>query len=210
MRKHYGNETFRYYACGEYGSKLSRRHYHVLFFNLDIPDKKLLHQAQYRCFKDRYQKSMADHDLYTSQTIEKIWGHGFVTIGEVTFESAGYVARYCTKKITGKIASQHYGSKMPEFALMSRGQKKGGIGKPFFDKYLTDIYPKDYITVNGIKMQPPRYYDQLLERSKPKVFEEIKAKRKGKAKPKYYKEMQRVKEVKHHVTKQLKRKVEGD
>ena len=33
------------------------------------------------------------------------------------FESAAYVARYCTKKITGKIADDYYQGKSCEFPL---------------------------------------------------------------------------------------------
>ena len=91
LRKHIAPKKIRYYMCGEYGedlqqpSKLGRPHFHACLFGLDFDDKQLY------IVRD-------DVKLYTSATLEKIWGKGFVTIGDVTFESAAYVARYIAKK----------------------------------------------------------------------------------------------------------------
>ena len=73
------------------------------------------------------------------------------------------------------MAKEHYGTRTPEFALMS---KRPGIGKPWLDKFLSDIYPKDYFTINGKKYKPPRYYDTILEKQKPEMYKEIKKRRK--------------------------------
>ena len=47
----------------------------------------------------------------------------------------------------------------PEYATMSR---RPGIGYNWFQKYKTDVYPHDYVVINGFKVKPPRYYDNLL------------------------------------------------
>jgi len=168
-------DHIRYYACGEYGEKGTKRpHYHALLFNCDFNDKELLRGSSYRQLKNHFQKG-AICDLYKSKTLAKIWPYGFSTIGEVTLDSAGYVARYVMKKITGDLAEEHYKQRTPEFALMSR---MPGIGKPFFDKYWTDIYPKDYFHINGFKKSPPRYYDELLFKINPQMLRDIKDKRK--------------------------------
>ena len=49
---------------------------------------------------------------------------------------------------------------MPEYCTMSR---KPGIGKTWFEKYQSDVYPHDYCEINGKKIPPPRYYDDLLK-----------------------------------------------
>jgi hypothetical protein len=168
----------RYFGCGEYGKfnkitkELGRPHYHICLFGYDFADKEVW----------SYRRRTKGHNdmLYISPMLQKVWKKGFSTIGEVTMESAGYVARYCTKKITGDPAPKYYGDKQQEFALMSRGQKKdgkGGIGKPWFEKYNTDCYPKDFIVINGKKHKPPRYYDSLLRRSKPELFEMVQERR---------------------------------
>lgn len=173
MRKYYGNESFRYYACGEYGDRFSRPHYHVCLFGIDFDDKEGIYKANYRWHKNHFQKGVFN-DLYTSPSLEKIWGNGFVTVGELSLESAGYVARYCMKKITGKKAKSHYGNRVPEFALMSR---KPGIGGKWFEKYSNDVYPKDFTTINGQRIKPPKYYDSLLEKLNPQMFKQLKEER---------------------------------
>jgi hypothetical protein len=196
------NEPIRFYASGEYGlvcnncglskpncykkgcnyfvEAIGRPHYHIIIFNLKIPDLMQLRQQQYTSFNNVFKKGKT-HSLFGSKWLENIWGKGFISIGDVTLESAGYTARYTVKKILGssKEAKERrkkwYKGRMPEFALMSRDP---GIGKPWFDKYgLTDVYPKDYFTIDGIKHKPSRYYDSLLEKIKPELLEKIKLKR---------------------------------
>lgn len=53
-------------------------------------------------------KSNKGYTVYTSKELRKIWGHGHVCIGEVTAESAGYVARYTMKKAGIKPQKRDY------------------------------------------------------------------------------------------------------
>jgi len=156
-------EQIRFFGCGEYGEKLSRPHYHLLVFGHDFPDK-LLHT--------RNKKS--GQYLYRSATLEKLWPSGFSTIGLFDLASAKYVAAYTAKKITGSAAEAHYKGKLPEFALMSRNP---GIGRAWLEKYESDVYPKDFFTIKGVKYRPPRYYDKCLEKKNPKRFMRTKRKR---------------------------------
>lgn len=109
--------------------------------------------------------------LYTSKTLVNLWGLGEnVSIGDVNFESAAYVARYITKKVTGPGADGHYEimdpitgviySRVPEFARMSL---KPGIGYEWFRRYSAEVYPLDRVVIRGREMKPPKYYDKLLE-----------------------------------------------
>ena len=96
------------------------------------------------------------------------------TIGDVTFESAAYVARYCTKKITGKLAHEHYKGKLPEYATMSR---RPGIGRTWLEKYKEDVYNYDYVVVrNCLKLRPPRFYDKIYDVIDPEMMMRIKEK----------------------------------
>jgi hypothetical protein len=57
--------------------------------------------------------------------------------------------------------------------------RANGIGYDAYQKYKHNWYPNDFIVNgNGIKMKPPRYFDQLYENEFPDKFEKIKNKRK--------------------------------
>jgi len=148
----------RFYMCGEYGEKFRRPHFHACLFGVGFRDRA------------EWSRTGSGSWLYRSPTLERVWPHGFSSIGDVTFESAAYVARYVMKKVTGKLAAAHYSSLdldtgellslVPEFNRMSL---KPGIGADWFKKYKSDVYNFDYVVVNGQKCKPPRYYDKLLE-----------------------------------------------
>lgn len=157
LRKSLGGRKIRSFACGEYGDLNLRPHYHAIIFNHDFPDKRLWST-------DRH-----GNKLYTSEKLKKLWPYGHSTLGDVTFESAAYVARYVMKKITGDNAPAHYtrvhpvSQKIcrvqPEFVTQSR---RPGLGAPWLARYKDDVYPHDFIIARGMKMQPPRFYDQKL------------------------------------------------
>lgn len=170
LRFKYG-ANIRFFHCGEYGEKYGRPHYHACLFNFDFKDKTLWTINN-------------GHRLYVSEELNALWPYGFATIGEVTFESAAYVARYIMKKMTGPMAADHYSrldettgeiyQLKPEYTTMSR---RPGIGKVWFDKYKSDVYPHDYVVLKGKKMRPPRFYDTLFEREYPSDMDKLKASR---------------------------------
>ena len=172
LRKRYG-EGIRYFMCGEYGSKLGRPHYHAILFNHDFP-------------RDVEVPRASKHKVYRSFDLESLWPYGYSSIGDMSFDSAAYVARYCTKKVNGIDAITHYsvitedgeyvGRRLPEYNCMSR---RPGIAKPWFDKFHSDAYPSDSIHLPGktINFKPPKYYDSLFEVLSPDEFKEIKERR---------------------------------
>lgn len=175
LRKHIAPHKVRFFAGGEYGDLHKRPHYHALLFGYDFPDKKL-HSPN------------GGQSLYTSATLEKIWKLGFATIGAVSFESAQYVASYCHKKLTGKMAALYdyvdpatgeVISVTPEFGLQSRNP---GIGAIWFKQYGSDVYPRDQVIARGHEARPPKYYDKLLEKSKggPHQLHDLRVKRRRK------------------------------
>jgi len=173
IRAELGKEPkkIRYFHCGEYGSKKDRPHYHTLLFNFDFPDKYIWDK------RDGYR-------VYRSPMLEELWTMGFSSIGEVTYESCAYVARYILKKMTGTLGKEYYKKVnfetgehwkvLPEYTTMSR---RPGIGKKWIKENYSDVYPKDYFTIKGNKFKPPRYYDAIYEYKEPEKFLEIKEKR---------------------------------
>ena len=166
----------RFYLVGEYGDLYGRPHYHVALFGEDFSDDRVQWRTsgEYRCHR--------------SSRLERLWTLGNSEIGELTIESAAYIARYVMKKINGKKADDHYRRTdengqdywlVPEFAHMSR---RPGIGKAWFEEYQADVYPHDYVVIDGRKLKPPRYYDKLLEQFDPVQMEVVKMMREHRAK----------------------------
>lgn len=89
LRKQFPSHRIRYYLCGEYGSRTARPHYHAIIYGLALADFDDLRQFGTNQLGDPY---------YTSPKFESIWGNGFVMMSGVTYQTCGYVSRYCTKK----------------------------------------------------------------------------------------------------------------
>lgn len=162
----------RFYHCGEYGELLSRPHYHACIFNFDFPSYRVVDGVEER--DKEFFKTSNGERLFTSKSLSELWGYGFCLIGELSFESAAYVARYCTKVVNGDDAEKHYSGKQPEYSTMSR---RPGIGCTWYEKYKDDAYPSDYLVLNGSRMKPPRYYDVRFGSDFPDDFEKIRLKR---------------------------------
>jgi len=173
-RKRHGK--VRFFCVGEYGGLNGRPHFHAAMFGVWPSDMKY------------WRKSESGHRLYRSKMVEDVWQKGNVEIGELTFESAAYMARYCLEKVNGDLAEDHYRRfdsesgevyyLTPEFCHMSL---KPGIGASWFAKYGYRVLDHDNVISNGHPAKPPRYYDKLMERCAPDRFEELRAERAARA-----------------------------
>ncbi len=113
-----------------------------------------------------------------SKSLEEIWQNGFALIGDVTFESAAYTARYIMKKVTGESSHAHYQGRKPEYTTMSR---RPGLGKGWYEKFKSEVYPFDEVIINSKPVRPPRFYDLMLDKEYPDLLYLLKEKRKQKA-----------------------------
>ena len=179
----------RFFHAGEYGvewtdndlpieGSIGRPHYHAIIFNHDFKDK--IHYC-----------NRNDTPLFISPTLSRIWGMGFCSVGTVTFESAAYVARYIMKKVTGDLADDHY-AQLPhteeylrhrvdpstgeifriqeEYTTMSR---RPGIGRRWIEKYIDEVFPDDFVSINGQKLQTPGYYRDIYQERDPEAAEAL-------------------------------------
>lgn len=119
----------RFFACGEYGEKKHRPHYHIILFGVDLQDLCITFSGD----KQGYLKDWIRNELgqvsYRSNLLEDVWKKGIVTVSEASYETMGYVARYSLKKAKGSKYPEIF-NLPPEFTLMSRNP---GIGQPFLD-----------------------------------------------------------------------------
>lgn len=166
---HYNEDNIRFYACGEYGGKTQRPHYHVAVMNWNIPGGLL-----------KEWKKSQNGMYYQCETVAKIWKKGFICLAKLEWESAAYVARYMLKKQKGKDADQYYKSmaQIPEFTRCSRNP---GIAREWYEQNKDKIYKNDEMFIarkgGAQKVKPPAYYDKLFDVEDHERMQEIKEER---------------------------------
>lgn len=168
LRRAYTKNHIKYYCAGEYGSTTARPHYHAIIFGLDIPDLEV------------YKHDSRGYNLYNSEWLNNIWKKGYVVIGNVTFDTCAYTARYIMKKQSGDNAKIYSDLNIEkEFALMS---SKPAIGREFYENNVD--YFKDFDRIylsscdGGLSFRIPRYFMNLLENGYSEDWERIKENRK--------------------------------
>lgn len=177
VRKEFPDIYIRHYTVGEYGEKTGRPHYHAIAFGIGfLEDRK------------KHSKNDKGDVLYSSATLDRLWGKGACYIGTVTPQSAGYVAGYAFKKINGQRAEEHYRRVDPktgetwllqkEFALMSN---RPGIGYQHYERYGNQMYLRGTCIMRGREVPIPKYYDRKLKEDDPQRLEAIKEDRKSEA-----------------------------
>lgn len=194
LRKRIG-VPIRYFACGEYGEHTQRPHYHAIIFGYQFEDRELWNPMMSELRMSRASKksrlslstgallsaNLKDvcassegvwRSCYSSSLLQDLWSFGFTSVGDMTFESAAYVARYCLKKVTGDAAEAHYNGRVPEFVRMSN---RPGIAAGWFAKFGTDVYPADKCFARGHPCKPPRYFDKLFQLQFPEEYDKLKA-----------------------------------
>jgi len=152
------NQKITYIVTGEYGELNKRPHWHALLFNYRPSDQKKY------CITDN------GDQIYTSNNIEKLWGKNDPSttptqIGEVTIDSAGYVARYASKKlIHGKDGDHPYDP-------IHKTSSKRAIGRSWIEKYYEHTFTNGYVHLpNGTKSKIPRYYSDWCRKFKPDLY----------------------------------------
>lgn len=128
LRKAHPDDKIRFFMCGEYGPNTFRPHYHAIIFGLHLDDLV------------PWSRSDQGYQYYRSESLERAWSVkttfdgidgetcatplapiGYALVGEVTWETCAYTARYIMKKLNGPEA-QFYSdfNLQPPFVLMSR------------------------------------------------------------------------------------------
>ena len=72
---------FKFFGCGEYGEKFHRPHYHIIYFDLPIPDLK-------------FYKVKDGHVYYTSEYLNNIWKKGFIVISNSSLFNICFFSTY--------------------------------------------------------------------------------------------------------------------
>ena len=160
LRNKYGT-GIRYYGVFEYGTESDRPHFHMILFNFFPGDSQIVAPGPFGGF------------YYKSKELQSLWPFGFVSVGDLSFNSCAYVARYCNKKIKDNGVLH----KIPEFSFMSR---RPGIGENYFREHFDSLVNTDriYANIEGrYSFSSFRYFDKLIEKIDPNKLQELKDQR---------------------------------
>lgn len=150
----YSEISIGVYTAGEYGERKKRPHWHSLIFNWRPDD-----------LVPKYISDRGDQ-VYNSQLLTRLWPYGISELGQVTFESAGYCARYATKKLAHGPDGSH------NFEPLSKRSTRSGIGKKWIEKYWPDVFNHGYLVLpGGQKTSIPRYYEKWFKKHHPDKWE---------------------------------------
>lgn len=141
-----------YFCCGEYGGSTFRSHFHGCYFGLDR-----------KYFPDM--KTYKDHGTtyWKSAILDRIWNKGNVIVGDISFESCAYVARYVLKKKMNDAIACPASEKYPEFVLMSR---RPAIGLRYLREHDAELIDTGRLVVRrksyAVAVSLPLYYQRKL------------------------------------------------
>lgn len=165
------SERFSYYLAGEYGDLSGRPHYHAVLFGARFLDRDRI--------TDRN-----GAPVFRSDSLEAAWKLGLCEFTGLNYAAARYVAAYVRKKVRQKDHPEAYVRVNPltgelvdierEYGRMSR---RPAIGRRWIEKYWKDVYPRDYVVMDGRELKPPRYYDKWMEAHHPRLMLEVKQQR---------------------------------
>lgn len=149
----YEKARISYFVTGEYGDKTKRPHWHAIIFNWRPED-----------LTNPRDNGRGDIS-YRSNTLDTLWGKGHTEIGSVTFESAGYCARYAAKKLIHGKDQEH------QFQPISKKSSHRAIGVSWLEKYYEDAFNHGQIVLpNGVTCGIPRYYEKWFKKNKPQEW----------------------------------------
>lgn len=199
LREKFPNKKIRYYHCGEYGEVTGRPHYHAVLFGFNFPDLEFwkVTESGHKLYNSAILRKVWKHGhanvgsvtfdscAYVARYVmKKITGQYEKAVQDwyngMTFKEVCKKYKYKAKKLKEVIEHRVFLQKKtgelilrkPEYTTMSR---RPGIGKQWYDSFKDDVYPHDYVVINGVRCKPPKYFDALYEVDAPDEFKKVKA-----------------------------------
>jgi hypothetical protein len=151
LRKKSPHNKISYMVTGEYGEETKRPHYHACLFGYWPKDS---HHA--------YNNQRGDR-VFGSDGLERLWNHGYISFGQLTLDSASYVARYGAKAL---------GHKNDTYKPKHVTSCRPALGKRWIEKYYTNTFERGYVIIDGKKFGIPRYYEDWCKENHPELYKE--------------------------------------
>lgn len=146
LRKRIAPHKIKYFACGEYGDRTLRPHFHIIIFGYDFPDKVY------------FTKSKKGKPIFRSAELAELWKSGLHTVQEVNIATCVYTALY-TAKATKTLPKRLQSA--PEFNTMSQG-----IGIEYLKQHYDRYKQTDAIWIDGEAYAIPNaLFDKVYKRN---------------------------------------------
>lgn len=163
LRKRFSDKSIRFFACGEYGGRTLRPHYHAIIYGLSLSD-----------FPDLVVHGMNELNqiYFKSSLLTDIWSNGFTLVSEVSYKTCAYVARYNVKKAYGDNVKPDELAE-DSFVLMSR---RPGIASRFYDSHpdFFDTMSTYFSDSNGsVRVSCPSYFLNKLKVDNPEFYDKF-------------------------------------
>lgn len=152
LRNRFRDAHIDYFYSGEYGDSSMRCHFHMICYNLFIPDLKF------------WKLDNEGQPIYTSDIIHSLWKQGICSISSFAWLNAAYTASYVEKKRDGRALCEYTAVGLePEKARMSR---RPGIAFDFYQDNFRDIWQNNGLDVDRSvnssgHLGIPRYFRKL-------------------------------------------------
>lgn len=149
--------------CGEYGTRTGRPHYHAILFNVDFGDKK------------KFRTTDRGDQVFTSETLTALWGHGHVEFGFAQPGSIAYLFKYVLKKKSRKekktpLIVERDGVTVEVAHEFIEASRNPGIGAHMRE---SNSIKKGFLYVDGVKRKLPKYYMEHLRKNDPETFDKL-------------------------------------
>lgn len=134
LRSRFPGVSIKYFACGEYGSRTFRPHFHINLFGVNLCEIP-------------FSRSKKNKVIFHSNLLDSLWPVGLHSVQELNFNTAVYSALYSAKskkKLPARLLDY------PEFNLMSHG-----IGIQEIEKKISTYFTTDEIYIDGNRFRIP-------------------------------------------------------
>ncbi len=159
------SDIMRYYSQNEYGMAGGRAHLHLASYDLEINDLE----------------PFDDSNSFSSETLNKMWGKGSVVIQRLEYGNCLYIAKHHFEEKSNQTKSTHlysyihpYTGEFIKERKPEQSTRSLGLGRKFYDEFFSDLFPHDYIVVNGSPRPVPKYFMNKLKKDDPELYIRLK------------------------------------
>lgn len=158
------DEKLKFLACTEYGDREQRPHGHILLFGYHHP----LTMSDGSPAMVFWKVSDSGFPIYRSLYLEKKWEKGNVFVGEVSKDSAQYVAKYSIKNVR---KLHEWCDEVNVERPSIRMSRRPGIGNAYFERNKIKLLEDGCMYIDGVEYPLPDCWLSAGENNEESMYE---------------------------------------